>query len=233
MSRRGEEERSCDWTDSCYRDAFELSNASLTRRFGANHMQGVVFDNRFFFNWALFAMPGNPLLPRVLQHIVKLVQHEYLSRSLIKLSPSDHRGKLLMCASTFPITLAAREMLLEGRAEEIGLRVGGEQFAEYAANIKAWNNDHNPHRWVKQLQKQRLPYLREYTTPSATDYEGALIQPQRSREVFLVRGQRKHAFPDFDTFLQMHFSLQDVQMVSPQIAESIPTADPLPSLAHT
>ena len=30
-----------------------------------------------------------------------------------------------MCATTFPITLTARELLLEGKQEEIGLRVGG------------------------------------------------------------------------------------------------------------
>jgi len=85
-------------------------------------------------------------------HVVNLIKFEYLGESKIKLSPSDHRGKLLMCASTFPITLAAREMVLEHRQDDIGLRVGGEQFAEYGGDMKAWNNDHNPNRWVKVMQ---------------------------------------------------------------------------------
>lgn len=89
----------------------------------------VLFENKFFFNWALFSSPGNPLLLRIMEHIVVLLKHEYLSDSKIKLSPVDHRGKLLMCATTFPITHAAREMVFENKeTEQMGLRVGGVYF---------------------------------------------------------------------------------------------------------
>jgi hypothetical protein len=219
---------SYNWTDSCYRDDFELSNHSLNLRFGDGQSQRLLFDNRFFFNWALFAMPGNPLVHRILQHVVKLIKFEYLTKSLIKLSPQDHRGKLLMCASTFPITLAAREMVLEGHTDDIGLRVGGEQFMEYEANMKAWNNDYNPHRWVKQMQKHRMPYLRSYAQPSADDFEGKLIQPQGSRSIYLVVKKSKRPFPNLETFVNMKFDLQDVQMVSADIASRIPTGEMLP-----
>jgi hypothetical protein len=88
-----------------------------------------LFENKFFFNWALFSSPGNPLLLRIMEHIVVLLKHEYLSDSKIKLSPVDHRGKLLMCATTFPITHAAREMLFENKdVETMGRRVGGVYF---------------------------------------------------------------------------------------------------------
>lgn len=140
-----------NWTDMCYVDDYLLSNYSLNHRYGQANEQ-ILFDNKFFFNWAFFSMPGNPLLLRIMTHVVNLIKFEYLGESKIKLSPSDHRGKLLMCASTFPITLAAREMILEHRQDDIGLRVGGEQFAEYGGDMKAWNNDHNPNRWVKVMQ---------------------------------------------------------------------------------
>jgi hypothetical protein len=221
---------SYNWTDTCYRDDFELSNHSLKLRYGEHQSHQLIFENRFFFNWAMFSMPGNDLLIRILQHIVKLIKFEYLGKSLIKLSPSDHRGKLLMCASTFPITLAAREMVLEGREKELGIRIGQEQFREYDANMKAWNNDYNPNRWVKQMQKHRLPYLRAYAPPSPEDYENKLIQQQGGREIFLVKNQKKHAFPSFETFVNMKYDLSEVQMVSPQIAAKIPTGDPLPVL---
>ena len=106
-----------------------------TSNTGRNHNVIItipeLFDNKFFFNWALFSAPGNPLLLRIMQHIVVLLKHEYLGDSKIKLSPIAHRGKLLMCATTFPITHAAREMVLEGgkqQLEMMGLRVGGVYF---------------------------------------------------------------------------------------------------------
>ena len=122
-----------DFDDRCYTTDFPLSNYSTTQRFFNNTSSGqtapTLFDNKFFFNWALFSSPGNPLLLRIMEHIVALLKHEYLLDSKIKLSPVDHRGKLLMCATTFPITHAAREMVFEGtQLEEIGLRVGGLYF---------------------------------------------------------------------------------------------------------
>jgi hypothetical protein len=122
-----------DFDDRCYTPDFPLSNHSTTMRF-FNHTTAAtvpeLFDNKFFFNWAIFSSPGNPLLLRIMEHIVALLKHEYLGDSKIKLSPMDHRGKLLMCATTFPITHAAREMVFEGgpQLEEIGLRVGGLYF---------------------------------------------------------------------------------------------------------
>lgn len=148
-----------DFDDRCYTPDFVLSNHSTMLRFfnqnnaymsatasskikasggdvhstdintTAYQQVPVLFENKFFFNWALFSSPGNPLLLRIMEHIVVLLKHEYLSDSKIKLSPVDHRGKLLMCATTFPITHAAREMVFENKeTEAMGLRVGGIYF---------------------------------------------------------------------------------------------------------
>ena len=43
---------------------------------------------------------------------------------------------------------------------------------EYDAEMKAWNNDWRPDRWVKQIHKHRMPYLRAYAPPRAETYEG-------------------------------------------------------------
>ena len=37
--------------------------------------------------------------------------------------------------------------------------------------MKAWNNDWRPDRWVKQIHKHRMPYLRAYAPPRAETYE--------------------------------------------------------------
>lgn len=49
--------------------------------------------------------------------------------------------------------------------------------------MKAWNNDWRPDRWVKQIHKHRLPYLRAYAPPRPAAYEGKVIQAKvRARQ---------------------------------------------------
>jgi hypothetical protein len=133
-----------------------------------------------------------------------------------------------MCTSTFSINLAAREMLLEGRAQAIGLRVGEEFFREYNADMKAWNNDGNPDRWVKVMNKRRAPYLRAYAPPRVESYENKLIQGQHHKEIFLVKEHIKRGFPDFTTFVKMGFRIDQVQVVSIEVLHMIPTGPSLP-----
>lgn len=101
-----------NWDDRCYIDEYPISNHSLNVRFGNEANSKIFFNNKFFFNWAIFAAPRHPIIYRVLQHAVELIKREYLGDSAIKMATHDHRGKLLMCATTFPITLAAREIVL-------------------------------------------------------------------------------------------------------------------------
>lgn len=219
-----------DFDDRCYKPEFPLSNDSMNTRFGLEANNQIFFNNRFFFNWALFSMPGNPFIFRVMKYIVDLLRQEYFSDSMVKLSPMDHRGKLLMCCTTYPITHVAKEMLLEGRQAEIGLRVGGEMFVEYQGNIKAWNNDWRPDRWVKQIHKHRIPYLRYWAPPRVEIYEGKLIQAKGQREIYLVQGLRRKVFPNFGTFVNMNFTLEDVNMVRPEVVDAIKPGPMLPSL---
>lgn len=233
---------SYDWKDHCFTSDFPLSNTSLNLRFGALNTQ-VMFDNRFFFNWALFSMPGHPLLLRIMEHVTHLIRREYLGNSAITMSASDHRGKLLMCASTFPITIAARELVLEEQQRHpelhlsveaamarLGLRVGAEQFRDIDGDMKAWNNDHNPHRWVKQMHKHRLPYLRDYAPLSVEALEGKTVQVQGKRDIYLVEHGKRRSFPSLDTFLKRGFTLDKVKVISPSLAQEMPLSDSLPEL---
>mmetsp|Transcript_9840 Transcript_9840/g.16217 ORF Transcript_9840/g.16217 Transcript_9840/m.16217 type:complete len:419 (-) Transcript_9840:137-1393(-) len=234
-----------NFDDRCFTPDFPLSNHSMVQRFGVAAAVQPLFDDKFFFNWALFSMPGHPLLVRIMQHVVALLKTEYLNDSKVKLSPMDHRGKLLMCATTFPITHAAREMVLEQQQQQrsqhshvdtigadsgdiLGLRVGGVYFKEYGADMKAWNNDWRPDRWVKQIHKHRMPYLRAYAPPRPEAFEGKAIQGKGQREIYLVRNATRHAFPDFDTFIAMKLTLDDVHMVHQDVMHVIPLGLPLP-----
>lgn len=250
---------SYDWDDGCYADDYPLSNASFTKRFGALNSE-VYFDNRAIFNWALFAAPGHPFLHRIILHVTELIKREYLGLSGLK--PQSIRGKVLMCASTFPILVATKEVLLENggssAASKLGLRIGDEQFREFQGNMKAWNNDYNPQRWVKQMNKHKLPYLREYYTPTLPEIlerlENHAIQAGggKSRDIYLLAKGKRRAFPSLEAFMKMGFALDQVQdeflpqsichanvyindiieqvkRLPPNLIEQIPLGDPLPS----
>jgi hypothetical protein len=99
--------------------------------------------------------------------------------------------------------------------------------------MKAWNNDWRPDRWVKQIHKHRMPYLRAYAPPRAESYEGKVIQGKGQREIFLVQGKQRRVFPDFGTFTAMGFSLDDVHMVNNDVMDVVPLGLPLPFKAAT
>jgi hypothetical protein len=182
-----------DYDDRCYVDEYVLSNHSLIQKYGLEQQLQRIFDNKFFFNWAIFAAPRHPIILRVLEHISALIKvfflhisiylytysrskAEYLGKSLIKMNNNDHRGKLLMCATTYPITMAAREFVLNNATENIGLRIGDVNFAEYGAEMKAWYNDYLSDHWVKAMQKHRYPYLQEYGPVDSNVYNDKIIQ---------------------------------------------------------
>eukprot|EP01038_Epipyxis_sp_PR26KG_P016369 gene16369-22314_t len=223
-----------DWDDRCYRNDYPLSNHSLNHRFGALNNKRL-FGGKFFFNWALFSMPGQKFIYRVLEHIVHLLKLEYLNKSAIKMAPNDHRGKLLMCASTFPITLTMREMYLEyeSRGEDVmkalGLRVGGEMFREYGGNMKAWYSDYLPTHWVREIQKKRLPYLREHAPITASVFEGKPVKSHTQRSIYLIDHSKKRLFPDFTTFLNMNFTTDDVETVELGVLDTFELGAPIPS----
>lgn len=155
-----------------------------------------------------------------------------MGESLIKMHPTDHRGKLLMCATTFPITHSVREILLENNysAGDLGLHVGNNMFREWGADMKAWNNDHAPDRWVKMIHKHRTPYLKEYAPPNITKYDGKLIMQNGQRDIYLVRAGVKHGFPDFQTFVAMKFDTGDVVQLPHSIMVLFPTGELLPKI---
>jgi hypothetical protein len=82
----GEEEYKYD--DRCYVDSYRLSNASFIKRFGDEayknvsycifilgsdvipilYLEKVIFNNKFFFNWAMMSVPQHELLKRSLQY---------------------------------------------------------------------------------------------------------------------------------------------------------------------
>ena len=63
-----------DYDDRCYVDDYILSNYSLLQKYGPEKQLQRIFDNKFFFNWAIFAAPRHPIILRVLEHISVLIK---------------------------------------------------------------------------------------------------------------------------------------------------------------
>ena len=219
-----------DYDDRCYVDEYILSNHSLIQKYGLEQQLQQIFDNKFFFNWAIFSAPRHPIILRVLEHIAVLIKAEYLGKSLIKMNNNDHRGKLLMCATTYPITLAAREFVLQNATEGLGLRIGGVMFGEYGAEMKAWYNDYLADHWVKAIQKHRYPYLQEYGPIDPNVYNNKIIQAPGAREIFLVINGTKHCFPDLATFMAMGFDLENVIGIPHNVMDQVPIGPQLPHM---
>lgn len=199
-----------DYDDRCFEDEFPLSNASMNSRHGVARNTLRIFDNKFFYNWAMFSAPGHPWLKIIMEHIVTLIRHEYTYNSLIKMKASDHRGKLLMCATTFPITHVARDQVLSD-PNGASLVRDGDFRKLYNADMKAWFNDHVvANHWVKTIQKYRAPYLLGY---SLAYYEAMLVQ-SKGRQIHLVVDSVKYGFQDWDSVVALGFDTKHIRHVS-------------------
>ena len=86
------------------------------------------------------------------------------------------------------------------------------------------------HSWVKMLQKNRAPYLRDYAPPNITKFEGLPIQSPGQREIFLVLNGTRHVFPNFHTFVKMKFDTDDVHLIPHAVMDLITIGDELPPL---
>lgn len=205
-----------DYDDRCFEDSYPLSNHSMNLRYGIGRNSARLFDGKFFYNWAMFSAPGHPWLKLILEHIVTLVRHEYLFDSLIKMKASDHRGKLLMCTTTFPITHVARDQVLADPVNGPSLVRDADFHAMYNADMKAWFNDHIvPNHWVKTIQKHRAPYLADYTR----DYFAAMLVQSKGRQIHLVVDFKKYGFQDWDTVVALGFDSKHIRHVSPAFLE--------------
>jgi hypothetical protein len=221
-----------DFDDRCYIDSFMLSNHSMNVRFGEKHRQDIL-GGRFFLNWAMFAAPKSPVIERIFSHIITLIKSEYTGRSKVKMGNTDHRGKLLMCCTTHPITHSLRELMLDGKhsEEELGIRVVDTNYKDFGGDMKAWYNDYRADHWVKVIQKHNAPHLLEYAAPPADEMSGQVLRGAGHKSIYLISEGRKHGFNDFGTFMAMNFTLDDVRLVPAAIIDQIPLGAPVPPVA--
>jgi hypothetical protein len=72
----------------------------------------------------------------------------------------------------------------------------------------------------------------ELFTPAATAaaYEGRVVKGSKNA-IYLVKSSKKCIFPDFNTFVQMGFSLDNVTRLPDSLLDGFERGDTLPSIA--
>jgi hypothetical protein len=229
-------EEGYDYDDRCYVANYSISEPGFLRRFGDDGKKILFGEGKFFLNWAMFSAPGHPIIKRVLEHAVQLIKAEYICVPLVKMHKHDHRGKLLQCATTFPITYVARELVLENQNKtDMGLRVIANGMKEYGADIKAWYNDYLPNHWVKMVQKHKAPYLREYRPQFITDiknlhYEMHLYQAHGDRQVYVIMNGTRRAVPSMAAFFTLKLDFENVEFVDRGVLDQIPLGPDIPDV---
>jgi hypothetical protein len=256
------EDSSGNWDDRCWLNKYPLSNSSMVQRFdsgdsssngGVSMKHNTLFHGKWFINWAIFSSPGHPILRRMLHHMVTLIESEYNQLGTIKMNPTDHKAKVMRCATTFPLTLVAREIVLEweykgttsngpsgpsiykdGQTDtntyQIDLGARGFDANDYGGNIKAWNNDAAPDRWIKMIHNKGKPYLIQYSKPnpikSVVTYNGWLLQANHGKEIWLCLNGKKHSFT-LKVFMECGYDFEEVHLINSNTLDAIPVGEPV------
>lgn len=222
-----------DLDDRCFHDNFPLSNKSMALRFGDEANKKTFYDNKFFLNWIMYSAPKSKFISRTMTYIVKIILGEYIFDPAVKMSASTHRGQLLQCVSTYPLTYVAKEMNLEDPANALKeLRVEEHWFERIGAVFKVFYPDYRGDHWVKQL-KNNIPYLRWYMNPLVGQVkegkaEMKLIQTRGDRTVYVIMNSTKRAFQDLPSFVAMGFDFDQVSIITTDVFEQIPLGVPIP-----
>jgi hypothetical protein len=222
-----------DMDDRCFHDNFPLSNKSMAQRFGEEANKKTFFDNKFFLNWIMYSAPKSRFVTRTMEYVVKIILGEFIFEPAVKMSANTHRGQLLQCVSTYPLTYVAKEMMLEDPANIAELRVEEHWFERIGAVFKVFYPDYRGDHWVKQL-KNNVPYLRWYMNPlvqQAKDgkAEMKLIQIRGDRTVYVIMNSTKRAFQDLQSFIAMGFDFDQVSIITNDVFEQIPLGPPIPT----
>ena len=69
-----------------------------------------------------------------------------------------------------------------------------------------------------------------FTPAAAGAYEGRVVKGSKNA-IYLVKGNKKCIFPDFNTFVQMGYSLDNVTRLPDSLLEAFDRGDTLPSIA--
>jgi hypothetical protein len=220
-----------DYDDRCYCDSYPISKKGMELRYGAQ-ANTRFFDGKFFLNWFMASSPGHPVILRTFKHIVNLIKAEYIGEPMVKMVEGEARGKLLQCVSTYSITSAARELLLE-KHPDLGLHIADVGYREYGGLMKAWYSDYKPDHWVKSMNKDKINYLRAYLHGLIDEvqngkYEGKLIMTPGNKQVFIIDKGEKRGFPDLATFVYHKYDFGNVTIISNEDFNSLPTGADLP-----
>lgn len=221
--------------NKCYVSNYHLSDYHTLKAYPDAH---TIFKGRIILNWALFAAPHHPILSYAIEMAVEIIKYEYLRESVMRSMYTLFGWESIMC-STGPslLTTSARELLLRN-GTNIKYRLAGMDFRECGGVFKAIyvpvRND--PNHYMKIMNKNR-DLLKEYMPELPFDenrlksLQGKPIQGQNGREIFVIDDMKRRSIPNYDTFVNLNFSMSDVYVISNVRLSAIPLGDTMPNLS--
>lgn len=200
-----------------------------------------IFHGKILLNWAFMASARNIFLEEMLKNLVEIIIQEYKRDSVLRSLNTAHAWEIIGCA-TGPsmLTGTARELVIR-LGDKFKYRLGGADFRNYGGRFKAVHMPvrNDPNHYMRNMNRRGghtdllTHYLPEQmvTEEQLKVWQGKPIQGQNGKQIFYVDNGKKRGFNDWDTFVNMNFTMADVIVLSDSKIASVPLGDSLPSLS--
>jgi hypothetical protein len=176
-------------------------------------------------NWAIFVAPKNLAFHKTLENIVLLLHAEYKRVSVVEMTATIPRYKLLLFCTTFPMTTSIRELLVE-KTDGFSPRICPVDFRNYGGRCKAISTTHDPMHHRNVFRRIIPEMLHSYTinyTEAIKHVEGWPVMARAGgKSLYVIKHGICHTIPDMDTFNKMKLDLKRVLFLSDAIFLSIP-----------
>lgn len=215
--------------DTCYLPQYHMSDLFVYKKGGKGmtvedgvEKRKVAFHGRTLPNWAMFSAPRHKILERAMQNIVEIIRSDYHMNPYVRSFRDAYTWNLVMC-STGPalFTGSAREVQFED--PEIKFKLASTDFKDYGGRFKAVStrpSEVKGHYMNMGKTNHAHGLLREYVTEEAlsssqqTDLDQKAIQGHNGKQIFVMQNGTKRGIPNWDTFVALGYSLNDVVVLT-------------------
>jgi hypothetical protein len=231
--------------DTCYLPQYHLSDLSMFGARGKGITKGenggekrkVAFRGRTVPNWAMFSAPRHRILERTMHNIVEIIRSDYQMNPYVRSFKEAYTWNLVMC-STGPavFTGSAREVFFEDPTVKV--KLANTDFKDYGGKFKAVSTRPSEVKGhymnMGRGSKAAVGLLKDYAkeeplSPAQLQaLEQKAVQGHNGKQIFVIEGGKKRGIPNWDTFVSLGYSLNDVivltdfKMTRVEIGEEIP-----------
>lgn len=183
------------YKDPCYRPNYALSTFDMRKNYDLS-MAADILHEKALVTWAIFSVPGHPILLRVLKNLVDVVKQEYIHKSVIHSIRRDPNRFVHCATGKFLFTSSVMQAILEDPSNKQTFKLLGANFEEYGGKFST------------PRYEEYGPLLREYQALNAQDFER---MPYIYKGIYLIINGTRHLFPDMATLHAHGFTTTDLR----------------------